>query len=108
MYERNHYWNAARRAAVIRDVFSCVKCGWAEGEFYEHYLRTGQMVLWSRAQLTKRRPDNWLEVNHIVPRQGAGYGTGCWNHLANLETLCHKDHVKVTRRQRIARARAAS
>ncbi len=24
-----------------------------------------------------------LEVNHVVPRRGGGYGRGCWNHLDN-------------------------
>ena len=41
-----------------------------------------------------------LEVNHIVPRNGAGYGFGCWNHLENLETLCLLHHLVETRRQR--------
>jgi 5-methylcytosine-specific restriction endonuclease McrA len=101
MYERNHYWRAARHAAAARDGFTCLKCGWGEGEFYEH----GQMVFWSRPMLTGRGPDNWIEVNHIVPRAGEGYGTGCGHHQSNLETLCHRCHVKVTRMQRVARAR---
>lgn len=41
-----------------------------------------------------------LEVNHIVPRRGRGYGTGCWNHASNLETLCHNCHLTVTAEQR--------
>jgi hypothetical protein len=44
-----------------------------------------------------------LEVNHIVPRNGAGYGFGCWNHQDNLETLCHGHHVEVTNAQRVER-----
>lgn len=42
-----------------------------------------------------------MEVNHIAPRNGGGYGTGCHNHLSNLETLCHLCHVQVTKNQRI-------
>lgn len=43
------------------------------------------------------------EVNHIGPRNGQGYGKGCWNHQDNLEVLCHDCHVAVTRAQRLAR-----
>lgn len=56
-----------------------------------------------------RRPRPWwqqpgkheLEVNHIVPREGRGYGNGCDHHLENLETLCRPCHVDETRRQRL-------
>lgn len=110
-YQQSHYWNFARAAALQRDQRRCVKCGWST-DFYlpgdnPYQLTSGQFVFWTRANLFKGAdPDtNWLEVNHIDPRNGRGYGTGCWNHLTNLETLCHKCHVAVTRRQRIARAR---
>lgn len=76
-FERNHMWSAARTAAVKRDGDRCVLCGCKNG----------------------------LEVNHITPRRGRGYGTGCHNHLDNLETLCHDCHVRVTKRQRRARWR---
>lgn len=46
------------------------------------------------------RAEHALEVNHIEPRRGRGYQAGCHNHLANLETLCHRDHVAVTRLQK--------
>lgn len=75
----NHRWTQARSAAKRRDRLRCVQCS-----------------------STVR-----LEVNHIVPRVGAGYGWGCWNHLSNLETLCHDCHVPVTRAQREARLSAA-
>lgn len=104
MYERNHYWQLARQAAVKRDKYRCVRCGWSIE--LGNLLPTGQYVFWSRAILLNRGESNWLEVNHIVPLVGAGYGTGCVHHVAGLETLCHKCHVQVTRRQRIARARA--
>jgi HNH endonuclease len=45
-----------------------------------------------------------LEVNHIEPRYGRGYGNGCHNHLSNLETLCRACHVAVTKVQRAERA----
>lgn len=105
IYPRNHFWTTARVAAVERDGRRCVQCGWAQEEWDR--LQNGQLIFWSRAKLTGKGNDNWLEVNHIVPRVGTGYGTGCWHHLSGLETLCHRCHVKVTYRQRIARARAA-
>lgn len=106
MYESNHYWNAARHAAVKRDL-GCVRCGWTADHSLEEITTCGQYVMWTRSMLTTNAPDNWLEVNHIVPRLGEGYPTGCIHHLAALETLCHKCHVKVTRHQRLARARSA-
>ncbi|MGX5770816.1 HNH endonuclease [Microbacterium trichothecenolyticum] len=71
----DHDWNSARKAARKRDGEKCVTCG-------------------SRQS---------LEVNHIEPRVGKGYGWGCWNHQDNLETLCHDCHVKVTKAQADAR-----
>ncbi len=70
----NHIWTSARHAAIRRDR-GCVRCG------------------------TPYR----LEVNHIEPRNGAGYGNGCWHHQSGLETLCHRHHVEETNRQRAAR-----
>lgn len=71
-----HDWKAARYRAIGRDGYRCVKCG----------------------------SDGPLEVNHIDPRAGRGYGFGCWNHLDNLETLCHPCHVAVTNQQRADRS----
>lgn len=76
-WRRQHDWGLARNAAKRRDGHQCVREGCAE---------------------TTR-----LEVNHIVPRVGRGYGWGCWNHLDNLETLCHAHHLEVTAQQRAER-----
>lgn len=81
-YERNHIWSFARVAARRRDKYMCRICGGKE---------VGDDI------------STRLEVNHIEPRNGGGYGTGCWNHLENLETLCHKDHLIVTAQQRKSR-----
>ncbi len=48
------------------------------------------------------------EVNHIDPRNGAGYANGCHNHQDGLETLCHTCHVETTKQQGRERRRAAS
>lgn len=74
-YQRAHIWASARQIALRRDGHRCVTCGSTSG----------------------------LEVNHIDPRVGAGYLSGCWNHPENLETLCHDCHVKVTNAQMAAR-----
>ena len=76
LYWRNHSWSYTREAAIRRDNWRCRICGYGQD-----FIRTG------------------LEVNHIVPLEGIGYGDGCHNHLDNLETLCHGCHVIVTTRQ---------
>jgi 5-methylcytosine-specific restriction endonuclease McrA len=103
-YAKNHFWTDARAAALQRDGFRCVKCGWTKELSCQ--LADGQYFLWSRGSLKQRSDDNWLEVNHITPRMGEGYTMGCHHHQSNLETLCHVCHVKVTRRQRIQHIRA--
>jgi 5-methylcytosine-specific restriction endonuclease McrA len=67
----NHYYSRARIAAKKRDKYQCVKCG------------------------AKRN----LEINHIIPVLGKHNKHGCWHHLTNLETLCHKCHLIVTKQQ---------
>lgn len=73
-WSRHHLWTSARHAAFKRDGGRCRRCG------------------------TVGR-----EVNHITPRYGSGYQTGCHNHQDNLETLCRPCHLAVTRIQREAR-----
>lgn len=75
-YERNHRWNKARSAAKRRARYRCQRCGAGK--------------------------DADLEVNHIIPVDGAGYGDGCAHHQNNLETLCHDCHVLTTATQRAA------
>ena len=74
----NHFWAEAKYAAKIRDGWKCVKCGSTEN----------------------------LEVNHIQPVVGKGYGRSCRNHQENIEVLCRKCHAKVTRHQVRARKKA--
>lgn len=74
-WRSQHDWGWARNAAKRRDGKRCVRCG----------------------------SNRALEVNHIEPRVGRGYGWGCHNHLSNLETLCHDCHLVVTAQQRAER-----
>lgn len=118
-WQINHYWTMARPAAVKRDGGKCVRCGgvgrklwrrraylghrWAmkqigiEVEFVAetHYDRS--KLYYTDVRITSWVP--WLEVNHIEPREGRGYQSGCHHHLTNLETLCHDCHVAETTRQ---------
>ncbi len=72
VYGQNHFWGNARHEARRRDGYKCVRCESKEN----------------------------IEVNHIIPRMGRGYGTGCHHHQTNLETLCKQHHQEVTNRQR--------
>lgn len=85
---------------------------WCSKGCQTEYMRNHR---WSWARKERKRLDRWtctwplcdlrigLEVNHIDPRVGRGYGFGCWNHQENLETLCHIHHVAVTALQRAQR-----
>lgn len=57
-FSKHHDWNAARAAALERDGYKCVKCERPQRRF------DGPLVV-------------RLSVNHIVPRNGQGYGRGC-------------------------------
>jgi 5-methylcytosine-specific restriction endonuclease McrA len=73
----NHFWSYARARAIERDRSTCQRCG------------------------TRRRT---LEVHHVDPRLGQGYGAGCHHHVDMLLTLCHRCHVAETNAQRRQRA----
>ncbi|QPG69108.1 HNH endonuclease [Mycolicibacterium mucogenicum] len=110
---RQHDWSWARNAAKQRDGDRCVRCGGNGSDQRPKQWR--QVLSISDARklgldwpVTERPvdlfvavggPRPWLEVNHIDPRVGRGYGFGCHNHLSNLETLCHGCHVTETNRQ---------
>ena len=125
-----HDWNSARERALERDGRRCVKCGddggverqqaivegtlgpeppMRHGKWHRHAGSLAEFDRWhsTAAKIRRAHPTRALEVNHIVPRKGAGYSFGCWNHLDNLETLCHACHVKVTNAQRRSRAKIA-
>ena len=85
VWERNHVW----RKAVV-------------------YARRRAKYRCSRPTCSAEKFD--VEINHITPRVGQGYGVGCHNHQnpdaqgeGGLEALCHKHHVEVTNLQRAAR-----
>ncbi len=91
LYGANHFWGEARRAAIRRDEGKCRRCG-EDAELRVYYS--------TRFGTSSYRQGPSAEVNHIVPRDGAGYGNGCHNHQDNLETLCHKCHLLTTAEQR--------
>lgn len=116
----NHSWTSARAAAIRRDERQCNQCGRVGGTVLDDACYTcgpGWPCLVVREAndppFTYPSYDSWrhhqvshlieLEVNHIIPRVGAGYHEGCHHHLEGLETLCHTCHVRVTTEQRRAR-----
>lgn len=80
---------------------------WGDARYWAVYLNSGKRSLHPPGPCAhcKQPIKGTPEVNHIAPRYGKGYGTGCWNHQSNLEVLCHDCHVAVTRKQRAARDR---
>lgn len=73
-FEREHFWPRARATARRRGHRSCLNG--CEGR---------------------------IEVNHIEPLIGAGYGPSCSHHQSNLELLCATCHREVTALQRAQR-----
>ena len=84
-YAVNHFWGEARAAALRRAAGRCTCCGTVCSSKRDGYGRTRYQG---------------MEVNHIIPRNGRGYGSGCHNHQENLEALCHACHLAVTAAQR--------
>lgn len=109
-FNRDHDWNHAREAAKRRDGFRCVRCSSGPHEVEDAFAQAlkflgvdplGSIDMYRQTSWYKRLVlDRSLEVNHIVPRWGRGYGFGCHNHTANLSTLCHRCHVETTKAQR--------
>lgn len=120
-FRRQHDWGTAREVVKRRDGNRCVRCGRGPADWDDELdkriraLTDGrevtdrERVAFTRTGWAKRlQLDLSLEVNHIEPRRGAGYGFGCWNHQDNLETLCHGCHVEVTTAQRAGFAAEAT
>jgi 5-methylcytosine-specific restriction endonuclease McrA len=82
-YLGDHFWTWARAAAIDRARFGT----WEQGL---------GLPLCDQCGVPTTAP----EVNHVVPRDGAGYGDGCHHHQTNLQVLCHSCHVAETVRQR--------
>lgn len=119
----NHVWTLAKRAVYLRDASKCQMCGchvWNSVDIYKHPERPRQQHIsflgdpegYRRSHAEYAAAiEQWqlsmkpfmAEVNHIVPRNGGGYNSGCHNHLDNLQLLCHRCHVGVTKQQRADR-----
>lgn len=105
---RDHCWDHAREAALVRDGGRCVRCQLGPETLTLAKLLLRAWVpmgvveaagLWRTAEWRLLVQASQLEVNHVVPRRGGGYAAGCHHHLAGLETLCHRCHAGVTARQ---------
>jgi len=111
-FRSQHDWNTARDAAKRRDGNRCVRCGTGPHEvelaFANVLAHLGVDPADVSVHVTYRQTDWYrrivldrsLEVNHIRPRGGRGYGMGCHHHLTGLETLCFRCHREVTELQR--------
>jgi len=108
-YRRNHWWDQARDAALVRDGDRCVRCGLGAETLTVAKMLLRALIpfgpavaagLWRSPEWELLRQTCLLEVNHIVPRRGGGYGAGCHHHLDGLETLCRRCHAMVTAHQR--------
>ena len=73
-WRANHYWPAARAAALLRDDYRCVVC---------------------------HDPED-VEVHHKVPVGRRGYSSGCHHHLELLEVLCPPHHAEADAARRRA------
>jgi hypothetical protein len=96
LFQRDHVWADARRAARRRSKWACERCGFKPSE-----ARKDPEL---RAQLGHRRLR--LEVNHRQPLGGTYRTVTCLNHQANLEVLCHGCHAALTAASRRAAADA--
>src|ERR1035437_1546280 len=85
-WTRNHEWTAAR---------------WEALRLTAPQKDARDFMEWANCDQCASRSS--LEVNHVDPRVGAGYGRGCCNHQSNLQVLCHDDHVIETKRQAVER-----
>ncbi len=88
-FERNHVWLHARRAARRRARWACERCGFKPSEIRKD----------PAARRAFPRHELRLEVNHILPLVGSYRTVTCLNHQSNLEVLCHRCHLTVTREQ---------
>jgi hypothetical protein len=104
-YRRNHWWDLARLTALARDGERCVWCGRGPATITEGKLVLRALVpfgsvdtprLWQSEAWQRFEVDCTVEVQHIQPRHGMGYGAGCHHHLDGLMTLCHRHHVEIT------------
>ncbi|MCU1352007.1 MAG: 67, gp67 [Acidimicrobiales bacterium] len=114
-YRRNHWWDQAREAALVRDGSRCRHCGLGPAVPTTAKALLRALIpmraieaarLWQTPAWRALEQACQLEVNHLVPRLGRGYQAGCHHHLDNLETLCHRCHVAVTTQQQADRRAA--
>jgi 5-methylcytosine-specific restriction endonuclease McrA len=103
-WRNNHEWPRARRAARTRDKQTCSRCGTKRPRKpnRKHFKSDNAFEVAVAAYEAVK-----LEVNHIVPLDGAKRAAAfCSHHLDNLETLCAGCHAVVTADQAATRAAA--
>lgn len=88
----NHSWTSARREAVLRSSGLPASAPWT--------------IRYHAGRCDECGAEGELEVNHVEPRVGRGYGNSCAHHQSNLQVLDHPCHVVETNRQ-AAERRAA-
>lgn len=72
-YYRHFSWNYARDWCSRRYDYQCANCGWYSSP--------------------KRRDNNYLEIHHIIPLEGAERNWTPYNLPWNLICLCHLCHM---------------
>lgn len=102
-FEREHFWSTARAEAIRRWLEAdggpvCPRCSLMPLREPKFYGGAHRKWWW---QLLRFKP----EVNHIVPlnrQRCRSYHFGCFNHQSNLEVVCQRCHVQITKEQRAA------
>lgn len=91
-WQLDHDWQMARAEALRRADHSS---GWRWVENDDGSTGWGIDPDGSRGALCARcgARSNVVEVDHVVPREGRGYRSGCWHHQSNLQVLCRPCHV---------------
>ncbi len=94
-FESNHFWNAARFAAIDRHSIFAIDARSYIVDGIRFYRRTATICFRCGERCVP-------EVNHIVPLNGDRPSFGCMHHRENLNVLCHACHLQVTAEQRAA------
>ncbi|MCH8005431.1 MAG: hypothetical protein IH888_04265 [Planctomycetes bacterium] len=94
LWGKHHIWLLASRHAHR------LAGGYSLSPVYHRLYPEGECAHAGLHDIVCTMPDGPVqhtrEVNHIEPRNGMGYGSGCFNHQSNLEVLCRAHHGRVS------------